>query len=383
MQDLIMKYVDVNHPLYNNLNVLGLPNSKTEQYKKFPIKKILSREYTYENKSKDEMLLGTRLVIENGFVKEFPGGVKVSYSQDFLVDLKHYDSLYFLSHIVASRVIYIEVNESLNFEIEHRCMDRKNLFSYRVVVKTSDNLDIQIYESFVTQNSENSFLLYGIDMEIAQHSTVTWIRNEKIDENQVTVVGTHNYSIASYGALELKTFDLGSANTLHLYKIDLSSYAWVDASHLLLADKNSKRGNVVVINHNDTYAKSVQEARTIISDEATGVFDAKICVNSEAKYSNVSQNSKAILLDTNSQMYAKPQLEIYTDELEASHGSTIGSLDEEALFYLCSRGIILEEARKILVSSFANTLINRVQNQQYVEQIRNDFNEAYYVKDTL
>jgi len=77
-------------------------------------------------------------------------------------------------------------------------------------------------------------------------------------------------------------------------------------------------------------------------------------------------------------MYAKPQLEIYTDELEASHGSTIGQLEEDRLFYLASRGIREEEARKMLILAFADTLINSVTNTKAVEKIHQDFEQSYY-----
>ena len=78
-------------------------------------------------------------------------------------------------------------------------------------------------------------------------------------------------------------------------------------------------------------------------------------------------------------MYTKPQLEIYTDELEASHGSSIGELDEEVLFYICSRGIALEEAKKMLVLAFASILIDTLDNAKYEEIIHMDFELA--IKD--
>lgn len=381
MQDLMMKHIDEKHPLYSSLHALGIPNTKTEQYKNFPIKTILSRDYNFEEFSDFEALEGTRLVIENGIVKEFPKGAKVYLEKEFSVDEEHFDALYYMSHILAPKTILIELNESLTFELEHLFSGEGNLFDYRMVFEIAENVKVDIFESFTTHQSQNCLLLYGVDIDVAPKSTLAWIRNEKLGEDGLSILGTHRYKVQKQGALELKSFDFGTIDMLHLYKIDLDNYAWVDASHLLLANKDSRRGNIVQINHNEPYAKSVQEARTILSENATGIFDAKIRVGHDAAYSNASQNSKAILLDTNAHMYAKPQLEIYTDELEASHGSSIGSLDEEALFYLCSRGISKEDARKILVSSFANTLIDTIDNEKYVQIIRDDFEKSYKTKD--
>ena len=77
-------------------------------------------------------------------------------------------------------------------------------------------------------------------------------------------------------------------------------------------------------------------------------------------------------------MASKPQLEIYIDELEASHGSTTGQLDEKQLFYLQSRGISYVEARKILVIAFANTLIEEVKDTRQQERIKTAFEEVFY-----
>jgi Fe-S cluster assembly protein SufD len=81
-------------------------------------------------------------------------------------------------------------------------------------------------------------------------------------------------------------------------------------------------------------------------------------------------------------MVAKPQLEIYIDELEASHGATTGQLDKKQLFYLQSRGISYLEARKMLVIAFANTLIETVKDARHQERIKAAFEEVFYAVHT-
>jgi len=293
--------------------------------------------------------------------------------------MEHYDALYFLSHALTPAVICIEAWEDIVFELEHEFTKKQTFLPYRISFKTAPNTRVEVLERFQTQGSEKSLLLYGLDAEVSADSTLCWIRDENTPYEDATVIGTHHYNVAKQGALELKTFDFGSGLALHLYKIDLSDYAWTDASHLVLATEEARRGNVALINHNKPYAKSVQEARTILKGKATGIFESRIHVGHEAKYSNAKQNSKAVLLGENAYMYAKPQLEIYIDELEASHGATIGQLDIDALFYLRSRGISLDEARKMLVLAFADILIDTLTNKEAVEKIHTDFETAYYL----
>ena len=368
-----LEYVDTNHPLYQYFNTLGMPNSKTEQYKKFPIKAILAKEYTLQELNTFHIIQGSKLSITNGLITEVPQNVNITFEEKFNPDLEHYDALYFMSHIFTSKVISIEVLEDSSFEIEHIFNKSQTLLPYRISITITKNKKVKVFESFHMNESTDSLFLYGVDANILANSTLTWIRKENREDGEANVIGSHKYNVSKQAALELKTFDFGSASSLHLYKIDLDNYAWIDALHLLLADKDARRGNVIQINHNSEYAKSVQEARSILKDTATGIFDSKIFVAHNAKYANAAQNSKAILLDENAHMYAKPQLEIYTDELEASHGSSIGTLDEDALFYLCSRGISLGDARKMLVLAFANTLVDTIDNEKYKTKIRTDF----------
>ncbi len=378
MQAITLELADAKHPLYERLSSLGLPANKTEHYKHFAIKALLEQKYTLNMPKVSTPSEGEKLVIQNGVVTEFPKGVKLSFKDDFAVDIEHYDALYFLSHALTPVVIYVEVLKDAVFELEHEFTQEQTFLPYRICIKTAANTRVEVFEKFQTQGSEKSLLLYGVDAEVSADSTLCWIRDENTLDEDAAVIGTHHYDIAKQGALELKTFDFGSGLALHLYKIDLSDYAWTDASHLVLATEKARRGNVVFINHNRPYAKSVQEARTILKDEATGIFDGRIRVDHEARFSNAKQNSKAVLLSEIASMYAKPQLEIYIDELEASHGSTIGELDIDALFYLRSRGITLDEAKKMLVLAFADILIDTVGNEEAVKNIHADFEATYY-----
>lgn len=378
MQAVTLSLAAKEHPLYNRLSELGIPANKTEQYKNFAIKPILAKEYNLLQTEQIEPQKAEKIVIENGVVTTVAENVKVSFKDDFEADLKHYDALYYLSHIIAKKTICFEIEGDGKFTIEHKINKEKVLVDYRICIITRANTQIEVFETFDVIGAKESLLLYGIDAYVSRDTTLRWIRDENMHKNGCTVIGTHHIDVAKQGVIELKTFDFGSGSALHLYKIDLANYAWADAEHLLLATQESKRGNVVVINHNEPYAKSVHNARSILKDKATGIFDGRIVVKHDAKYANAQQNSKAVLLSDHAHMYAKPQLEIYTDELEASHGSTIGELDEETLFYLRSRGISQNEAKKMLVLAFANVLMQGVGEGKIFETVHDHFEQAYY-----
>lgn len=380
MQPVTIDLVDAQtaDPLFARLRALDIPGNKTEQYRHFKIKPILTQQYALLEPYEGTPETGEKLIIENGALIEVPKGVAVRLVEDSLADSTHFDALYFLNHLLSPRTIEVTFETDAAIELVHRFDLAQALLPYRLVILVGQNSNASVFERFECSGSDQSLLLYGIDAIVKDDATLKWVRSQSGSASHSTVIGTHRFDIHKEGALSLKTFDFGSMNALHLYKVDLREYAWCDAAHLVYATKAARRGNVVAINHDRPYAKSAQDARTILKDKATGIFDGKVRIGHEARYASAHQNSKAVLLDDHAFMYAKPQLEIYTDELEASHGSTTGTLDEDTLFYLRSRGIAEEEAQKMLVLAFADALIDSIGDDALSQRVHTDFESAYF-----
>jgi len=114
---------------------------------------------------------------------------------------------------------------------------------------------------------------------------------------------------------------------------------------------------------------SNQLFKGVLDDFATGVFNGRIHVNKDAQGTRAYQSNKSILLTDDAKMDTKPQLEIYADDVKCSHGATIGQLDEEALFYLRSRGIKSEEARLMLMFGFAHEVVENIRTEALRQRI--------------
>ncbi|HWX77971.1 MAG TPA: SufD family Fe-S cluster assembly protein, partial [Candidatus Acidoferrales bacterium] len=107
-------------------------------------------------------------------------------------------------------------------------------------------------------------------------------------------------------------------------------------------------------------ATSLELYKGILSGSARGVFNGKILVHKDAQKTNARQTNKNLLLSADAMVNTKPQLEIYADDVKCSHGSTIGQLDRDALFYLRSRGLSRDDAQSLLSYAFASEVIGRV-----------------------
>ncbi|MEK9957576.1 MAG: Fe-S cluster assembly protein SufD [Flavobacteriaceae bacterium] len=116
-----------------------------------------------------------------------------------------------------------------------------------------------------------------------------------------------------------------------------------------------------LVHHAHPHCESHQDYKGVFSDRSTGVFNGKILVDKIAQKTNAFQQNNNILLDDKTTVNTKPQLEIFADDVKCSHGCTIGQLDEEALFYLRSRGIPRKEAKALLTYAFANNVLESVQ----------------------
>ena len=115
-----------------------------------------------------------------------------------------------------------------------------------------------------------------------------------------------------------------------------------------------------LVNHISPNCESHQDYKGLYADSSTGVFNGRVIVEKEAQKINAFQKNNNILIDDNATVNAKPQLEIFADDVKCSHGCTIGQFDEDALFYIRSRGIGLKEAQALLMYAFANTVLETV-----------------------
>jgi len=116
------------------------------------------------------------------------------------------------------------------------------------------------------------------------------------------------------------------------------------------------------VNHLAPNCKSYQKVKKVVSGESKGVYQGKIYVKDIAQKTDAYQLSKAILLSENSEFDSKPELEIYADDVKCSHGSSSGSIDEESIYYLMSRGLNKIESTKLLVEGFLSESIDTIKS---------------------
>ena len=129
---------------------------------------------------------------------------------------------------------------------------------------------------------------------------------------------------------------------------------------LYLVDGQRLVDNHTTIHHASPHCDSHELYKGILDDQARAVFNGKIIVAIDAQKTDAKQTNKALLLSEDAQINTKPELEIFADDVKCTHGATIGQLDDDALFYLRTRGLDAEQARSVLIHAFASDLLNRI-----------------------
>lgn len=146
--------------------------------------------------------------------------------------------------------------------------------------------------------------------------------------------------------------------------------AQCNLSGIMLLKARQHADTTTRITHAAPHGSSREIYKTVLAEQARGVFQGKIIVAEGAQKTDSRQLSRALLLSDQAEMDAKPELEIYADDVKCSHGSTVGDLDADALFYLRARGVSEEEARALLVHAFAEDIVNEIHIPEWRELCR-------------
>lgn len=225
--------------------------------------------------------------------------------------------------------------------------------SLRLLIRLGKNARLVLRELHDSEHDETGYFKNWVTQIICEdNSELVHIRKQNESKESVYVQNVHAKlsRSARYYAL---TVNKGAKVFRGQYHIDLNG----EGAHTSIrasADVGDEQHIDItsIVKHNVKSCTSDQVVRNVLSDKSTGVFQGKAYVAKGADFTDGSQSSKALLLSPFASMHAKPELEIYADEVKCAHGATCGAINEEALFYARSRGIPEVDAKRMLVAAF-------------------------------
>ena len=244
-----------------------------------------------------------------------------------------------------------------------------SLVSYiRKLIICKKNAEVSFSEEFINLSAEENFSSSVSEIFLDENSKLSYHNLQKIEKNY------HFNSINTFqkrnSVSNFFTFSFSGAtirNNLNIILNDKNCYSNMYGFYAI--KKKSHIDNHTSVDHMDENCISNEHYKGIMDEGSNGVFNGKIFVRKKAQKTNAFQANNNILLSENAKINTKPQLEIWADDVKCSHGCTVGQLDEDALFYLMSRGISKKDSRALLLSAFSNEIIEKIENKELRKKI--------------
>ena len=244
-----------------------------------------------------------------------------------------------------------------------------NIINARSKIILEKNSSVTILNLFYNKIND-SFINLNFDFDIKENSN---FKNYVIDlfNNDNCKYSFTNINIAKNGYYENFIYSAGSKYSRNEINCNLNeNYSSAFINGIININDNKHHEIKTNINHLSENTKSHQLIKSVLNDQSNAAYQGKIFVEKEAQKTDGYQLSRALLLDQNTEFNAKPELEIYADDVKCSHGSTSGNLDQNAIFYLMSRGIGYVEAKKLLIDGFINDVIEKITNKEVKNYIK-------------
>jgi len=254
-----------------------------------------------------------------------------------------------------------------------------------VNILTGDNDKVAFQRNLVVmeENSQAKILICDHTLtpsKFVVNSVTEVFAAENVVLDNYTLQNQHNLTTQVAGIfVEQKSSSTVMTNnlTLHAGISRNNLYYKLNGEHcesflygLYVTDKNQHVDNFSLIDHAKPNCTSTELFKGVMDDRATGAFTGRVLVRKDAQNTNAYQSNNNILLNDLARISTRPQLEIYADDVKCSHGATVGQLDDDAMFYLRSRGISEEESRVLLMYAFAYEVIDKIKIEPLKEQIR-------------
>lgn len=389
LKNIQLKDKNQQQSLENAINI-GSPSMKHEEWKYTYYNKIFQNPFEVnidtknENQKIDAELVPLlqeekyKLVFVDGqFIAElsyFPQSQKFSFwNNNNVTESDSKDFLLELNNALVSDGVFVEIQDGFieeeNIGIYYIATKPNQIFNLKNKVKIGKNVQVKFSEYFINPNNISTYYNTVSQIDIDKNSIVVW---DKIQDGGELYYLTDNTFVKQEksSVFTINTITVSGNIVRNNLVIDVNGeYAENHMNGLYLLHGQAHCDNRTLVRHNEPNTNSNELYKGILADHATGVFNGKIIVDQKAQKTNAFQSNRNLLLSNDANIYTKPQLEIFADDVKCSHGATSSQIEDSELFYLQARGIGKEMSRSLLTLAFAGEVLDKLsdRNKQFVE----------------
>ena len=275
-------------------------------------------------------------------------------------------------------------NKYYKIQVKEHYTVKKPVIIYSLTTSKISSKNINIRLDFdLESNSSLKIIDYSIDKSENNFVNIVYnfnlekdaiLKNYKLDkeENNNIKYSYNNINLDTNSVAENFILSLGSSFIKNEINCNLNGkYSSAFVNGIFNLDNNKNHEIRTSINHLNENTKSYQLIKSVLGENTKSAYQGKIFVKSNAQKTDGYQLSKAILLSDNAEFNAKPELEIYADDVKCSHGSASGSLNQDSIFYLMSRGLNYKEAKELLINGFLLDVVEKITDNEIKNLIKN------------
>ncbi len=379
----------------NNFIKNGFPNRKQEDWKFLDISQIIKKnisdlsffnDYSQSNKIDPSILVDglehNKIIFINGKIEKidfnFEDQNKIEIIDETKKDISfdYENSLIDLNSAFTDKLFKIMIKKNYSLKkpliIYHSTNDKikSTNINLRLDFELGENSCLKLIDYFsntTTKNFINIFYNFNLEKD-------SILKNYKIDKfiNNDLKYSFNNIEQDNNSVSETFILSAGSDYFKNEINCNLNGeYSSAFINGIFSLKENQQHEIRTTINHLAENTKSYQLIKSIVGKNSKSAYQGKIFVNSKAQKTDGYQLSKAILLDETSEFNAKPELEIYADDVKCSHGSASGSLDENSIFYLMSRGLNYQQSKELLINGFLMDVVEKITDVEIKNLITN------------
>ena len=386
--------IEIKKSYLNKFIENGFPNRKQENWKFLDINQIISNnisdlsfynDYSIENKIDSSIFIDdlehNKIIFINGRIEKIDFSYEDKKQIEIIEDSYTIDksennnSLIDLNIALSNKHSKILIKKGYSFKkpliiyhLTNEKMKSKNI-NLRLDFELEQNSSLKLidfFNDYSEKNFMNIFYNFNLDKDAI-------LKNYKIDKslNKNLKYSFNNINQKQNSISETFVFSAGSDYFKNEINCNLKGeYSSAFINGIFSLDDNKQHEIRTTINHLVENTKSYQLIKSVLGKNTKSAYQGRIYVDSKAQKTDGYQLSKAILLDETSEFNAKPELEIYADDVKCSHGSASGSLDDNSIFYLMSRGLNYKQAKGLLINGFLLDVIEKITDAEIKDLLK-------------
>ena len=379
----------------NNFIKNGFPNRKQEDWKFLDISQIIKKnisdlsffnDYSQSNKIDSSIFVDglehNKIIFINGRIEKidfnFEDQNKIEIIDETKKDIPfdYENSLIDLNSAFTDKVFKILIKKNYFLKkplIIYHSTDNKiksTNINLRLDFELGENSCLKLIDYF-SNNTAKNFINIFYNFNLEKNSI---LKNYKIDKFRNNNLKYSFNNIEQNNNSVSETFILSAGSDYIKNEINCNlngEYSSAFINGIFSLKENQQHEIRTTINHLVENTKSYQLIKSVLGKNSKSAYQGRIFVNSKAQKTDGYQLSKAILLDETSEFNAKPELEIYADDVKCSHGSSSGSLNEDSIFYLMSRGLNYQQSKELLINGFLIDVIEKITDSEIRNLIKN------------